>query len=318
MTKFVPVTWVLLVVACGNGSSSNATGSAAAPAGGSASGSSSVIGAGSARPAGTAGSGSAGGSGDASSAGSTSGSAAAGSGSGSGRDSRCGEPCLFLADTALASVASAYRAACGDAASPDLNDCAVADYARNCIYAAHGAPFKKPKWKQAFAGKIWYRPDPGVNANQLVLADVERANVKALVARAKTCRAVRISTADAARVRAWFAALPKVPASPAIAFDDGSGAHFVDGKQLLAALGKLARPIRASIRASKHMSAEYVKTPVVKPTLTTTSHEVREILLEVTVPGRTPPGIAAELLYDGDDKLIGANVQLLTEEDLSD
>jgi hypothetical protein len=129
---------------------------------------------------------------------------------------------------------------------------------------------------------------------------------------------VGISDADAVRVRAWFAALPKVPASPAIAFDDGKGPHFLDGKQLLARLGKLAKSIRANIRAGRRMSAEYVKPPLVKPTLTTTSHEIREIMLGVTAPRHVPPGIQAEFLYDGDDKLVGVSVQLLRREDLSD
>lgn len=62
---------------------------------------------------------------------------------------------------------------------------------------------------------------------------------------------------------------------------------IVDGKQLLATLGKLAKPIRANVHAGKHMSAEYVKPPIVRPTVTTNSPELREILLAVIAAGAT-------------------------------
>jgi hypothetical protein len=119
-------------------------------------------------------------------------------------------------------------------------------------------------------------------------------------------------------VRAWFAALPDVPPSPAIDFDDGTGSHFISGKQLVAKLGKVTKRIRANVRTGRHMSAEYVKPPLVKLTLSTTSHDIREIMLGITAPKRNPPGIQAELLYDGDNKLIGVSIQLLRQEDLAD
>jgi hypothetical protein len=241
-----------------------------------------------------------------------------GSSNGSSRDPRCGEPCLFLPVLPLASVGSAYKAACGDEARP-LGDCTVVDFARNCIYAAHGATFTTAKWKAVFASKPWYRPNPAVAAKSLELSEIERANVKALLASAKACRGkLNISAADTSRVRAWFAALPEVPASPAIAIENDSGSSFVDGKQLVAALGKLAKPIRANVRAGKNMSADYVSPPLIKPTLAGKSRDIREVLLAITAPGREPPGIYAELLYDGDDQLVGVSVQWMTQEDVLD
>ena len=133
-------------------------------------------------------------------------------------DPRCTDPCLFLASTALDKLPEAFAAACPGATAPELGDCAAVDDARNCIYAAHGVTFRKKKWREHFAARPWYKPR-GVDASTLALSAVERANVKALVARGKACkRDFSIDKADLARVKAWLAALPKAP-TPKLVFE---------------------------------------------------------------------------------------------------
>ncbi|HTR54256.1 MAG TPA: YARHG domain-containing protein [Kofleriaceae bacterium] len=148
---------------------------------------------------------------------------------------RCADPCLFLQDTPIDKLPDAFKAACPAAKGQDatLADCAVVDYARNCIYAAHGVAFKKKKWRDMFAAKPWYQSH-GLDAAKVVLSDVERSNVKALARRGRACkRDFRIDDADLARARAWLAALPKAP-MPKLVFFGGTpvaGTELANGIQ---------------------------------------------------------------------------------------
>lgn len=153
------------------------------------------------------------------------------------RDQRCEEPCLFLLDTPLDRHADAYRTACGKPLLPDNADCGKLDYWRNCIYAAHGLRFRKKKW-QVYATKPWYRPDP--NFDSKILTPLERANVHELRLRARVCRHndVHVSTADHARIQAWFAAYAKGAATfPATTL---SGDDALSQDEMRAALAELA------------------------------------------------------------------------------
>jgi hypothetical protein len=187
-----------------------------------------------------------------------------GSGASHADPPRCSDPCLFLQDTALAKLPDAFKAACPDAKAQDLEDCTAVDYARNCIYAAHGVAFKKKQWRELFAAKPWYK-SRGIDANKLALSDVERANVKALAALGKTCKKdVSIDKADFARVKAWVAALPKAPA-PKLVFEAG---RAVTGGELERDLVDELAQARATI-SFDHATARYVKptTPLVPPAL---------------------------------------------------
>ncbi len=73
-------------------------------------------------------------------------------------------------------------------------DCKSLDYARNCIYAAHGLVFKKKKWK-VFQAKPWYEARPEFKAKSI--SPLEVANVSELNKRGKACKAgVNVSGAD--------------------------------------------------------------------------------------------------------------------------
>src|SRR6185436_10517947 len=100
---------------------------------------------------------------------------------------RCGEPCLFLTDTPLAKLLETYKAECGGMTTKDLGyqDCKSLDYARNCIYAAHGLVYKKKKWK-VFSTKPWYEPRPEFQAKSI--SPLEIANVSELNKRGKACK----------------------------------------------------------------------------------------------------------------------------------
>ena len=124
---------------------------------------------------------------------------------------RCGEPCLFLTDTALDKLTETFKAECGGMVTKDLgfDDCKHLDFTRNCIYAAHGLVFKQKKWKQ-FEKKPWY--DANADFKAAAISDLERANVHELDQRGKACKkGLHISGADYERVKQWFAALPKAP-----------------------------------------------------------------------------------------------------------
>jgi hypothetical protein len=145
---------------------------------------------------------------------------------------RCGEPCLFLVDTPLDKLVDTFKAECAGMETKALgfDDRKQLDYARNCIYAAHGLVYKKKKWKQVFEAKPWYEPHPDANAKTMLSA-IELANVHELHGRSKSLKHnVALSTADAARLKAWLAVLPKQPPLPKLIFfndDATSPADFL-------------------------------------------------------------------------------------------
>ncbi|MDX2086308.1 MAG: YARHG domain-containing protein [Kofleriaceae bacterium] len=96
---------------------------------------------------------------------------------------------------------NSYCKACGDrdpkaceGVTPffDSNSCAEADELRNCIYAAYGNPFKKPKWQKHFAKEPWYKPNPAFDES--MLSKVARQNVTEL--KKLGCTAVRAKAND--------------------------------------------------------------------------------------------------------------------------
>ena len=149
----------------------------------------------------------------------------------------CDEPCLFLRDTPLDHLAETYAQRCGKPLVPNNKDCSLLDYERNCIYAAHGMRFRKPKWG-AYATRPWYHLRPEFRSKEL--SQLERDNVHELRLRAHTCRAndVHVSTADYARIQGWFVGYAKgAPTLPAIAL---SGEDRVEPEELGHTLGTLA------------------------------------------------------------------------------
>jgi hypothetical protein len=149
---------------------------------------------------------------------------------------RCGEPCLFLADTELGKLLDTYKAECGGMETKDLGftDCKQLDYVRNCIYAAHGLVYKKKKWKTLFAQKPWYEPHPDLDAKTMLSA-VELANVHELNSRGKACKkGLQISGADYDHVKKWFASLAKKkPDVPQLAYFAGGKVDGAGFAQLL-------------------------------------------------------------------------------------
>ena len=205
--------------------------------------------------------------------------AASGSGSGSGSGAavaatrspkldaaRCGEPCLFLLDTPVAQLPDTYKAKCAGMVTKDLGffDCKQLDYARNCIYAAHGLVSKKRSWQKLFASKAWYEPHPEVDAKAIAMSDVERANVHELYERGKACKKnLSISGADFDRIKAWFAALPKPPV-PKTAFhwenNDGDPKPDytpVAGKDFVTWFVAAAPNAKTKFASGKELSASY-------------------------------------------------------------
>lgn len=138
--------------------------------------------------------------------------------------SRCEEPCLFLVETPFDKLIETYKAACGkDTKDLGYEDCEQIDYARNCIYAAHGLVFKAKKW-QLFATKPWYVAHAEFKAS--TISALERANVHELNTRGKACKnGLRISPHDLALVKAWFGKLARHhPELPKARFANGKAA----------------------------------------------------------------------------------------------
>ena len=149
----------------------------------------------------------------------------------------CDEPCLFLRDVSLDHLGEVYAQKCGKPLVPNNKDCGLLDYERNCIYAAHGMRFRTEKWS-AYAKKPWYHLRPGFRSRELT--QLERSNVHELHLRAVACRAhdVHVSTADYARIQAWFVAYGKgAPPIPSVVL---SGEDRVDAKELGHTLATLA------------------------------------------------------------------------------
>lgn len=133
--------------------------------------------------------------------------------------------CLLLTEVPLARLGAERCARCvgtGTPCDPDVDLGGLRsdwwDYLRNCIYAAHGAPFRKREWREAFGrgpqdGRAWYRPR--ADFREADLTPLERANIAELRRRAARSPIATVSAADLARVRAWFreakAGRPRLP-----------------------------------------------------------------------------------------------------------
>ena len=135
-------------------------------------------------------------------------------------DERCASPCRFLADTALAEVATKVKSACNaEWPEPSAKDCAQLDYQRNCIYATAGYTFKKKLYQDAFGKEAWYKAR--ADFKEADLSTTAIANVAELKKRAGDCRTGEVIDArDRKIVDAWLAGLRAgKPALPDILID---------------------------------------------------------------------------------------------------
>ena len=234
---------------------------------------------------------------------------------------RCGEPCLFLVDTVLEDVPGAYKTACSkDIEGFGFDDCKALDYARNCIYAAHGKVYTKKKWKRRFATKSWYEPHP--DFVETAFTAIEKANVHELYIRGKACKqGIHISTADRDRLKAWFAVLPKTPPTPPLVFgmqgEKLSGDAFV--KQLFEQLDLEIKvnhkldPGGATVIYTE-LDTDAADMDFVKPlrdALPVDHKSLRAVLADFALPGGgseenpVSEGVFVLFVYDAKDRLVG-------------
>jgi hypothetical protein len=229
-----------------------------------------------------------------------------------------------LLDTPIATLTETYKAKCAGIETKNLgfDDCKQIDYARNCVYAAHGLVYKKPRWKKLFETKPWYEPNAGITAKQIVLGDIEHANIHELYMRGKACKKnLKISGADYERIKAWFAALPQ-PAMPAQLFtgedpEDGDETDVVgvDGKTFVTFLTDASRKIKTLATSGKDTVAQYLQPDDVaaQPKLLaklklTDPTKLRWIRLDVELgPGSEAgftAGLVMQFVYDDNDQLV--------------
>lgn len=105
---------------------------------------------------------------------------------------RCAGACLYLTGVALDEAPAAFERDCG-ASWPYRDDhCDGYDDQVNCIYAAHGNVFEKPRWRERFGAARWYRAR--ADFDDAELSATERASV----------RAPRARGAERELVTAWF------------------------------------------------------------------------------------------------------------------
>ncbi len=208
---------VLAIAGCGKGNEAVSSGSSAPVA----------------KSGSSVGSGSSGGSG------SSVGSGSVGSGS---ADPRCGEECLFLADTAIEKLPEVYEKACGKPPETTLysDQCKELDYLRNCIFAMHGSVPKGKKWK-VFATKPWFHANAGFKPDQL--SSIEAGNVHALHQQGKACKkGSSVSAADRDRFRAWVKAANAGKATwPTALFYNGDTLSLEGAKQTFVPAVDLAK-----------------------------------------------------------------------------
>jgi len=306
----IAITGALLLAACKGGADKpSATGSGsstAAAAAGSAAGS----GAGSATVA----------AGSAGSAGSAAAGAAAPALSPKIKAARCGEPCLFLTDTPLAQLLDTYKAECGGMMTKDLGyqDCKSLDYARNCIYAAHGLVFKKKKWK-VFQAKPWYEARPEFKAKSISALEV--ANVSELNKRGKACKVgINISGADFERLKQWAAATNagKPPATKVIFIDNErkTAAELVAWlKDELSSAQQDRKLSFQSDATGAYEAWDQVPDEMVQALKAPADAKLRSILVELIDPSATgseenpiTEGMTLRLIYDDKDQLLAVGV----------
>jgi hypothetical protein len=230
---------------------------------------------------------------------------------------RCGEPCLFLTDTPLAKLLETYKAECGGMVTKELGyeDCKSLDYARNCIYAAHGLVYKKKKWKGVFSTKPWYEARPEFKAKSI--SPLEIANVSELNKRGKACKVgINISGADFERLKQWVAAASTGKLPPAKVF-------FVENERRKAA--DLAAFLKDELEASgvkrkldleadgtgAYEDWENVPPEVVQAIKAPKGAKLRSILIEITDPNVSgteeapvTEGMTLRFVYDDKDQLL--------------
>jgi len=229
---------------------------------------------------------------------------------------RCGEPCLFLTDTPLAKLLETYKAECGGMTTKDLGyqDCKSLDYARNCIYAAHGLVYKKKKW-QMFSTKPWYEPRPEFQAK--LISPLEIANVSELNKRGKACKAgINVSGADFERLKQWAAAANAGKLPPAKVF-------FVENERKKAAdlaaflrqeleTGAIKRKLALDSNATgAYEKWEDVPPEVVQAIKAPADAKLRSILIDITDPSVSgteenplTEGMTLRFVYDDKDQLL--------------
>lgn len=228
---------------------------------------------------------------------------------------RCGEPCLFLTDTPLEKLIETYKAECGGMETKDLGyeDCKSLDYARNCIYAAHGLVFKKKKWK-VFQAKPWYEPRPEFKSE---ISPLELANVSELNKRGKACKkGVNISGADFERLKKWVAATNtgKLPAPKVIFVENqpGSAADFTAWLKEQLEAGGANRKLSVETGAiGSYEKWEEVPADLVAALKAPAGAKLRSILIDIndpTVSGTEDnpitEGINLRFIYDEKDQLL--------------
>jgi hypothetical protein len=238
-----------------------------------------------------------------------------------------------LLDTPVATLADVFKAKCGGMETKNLgfDDCKQLDYARNCVYAAHGLVYKKKRWKKVFEAKPWYEPQPGVATDAIVLADVEKANVHELYMRGKACKKhMNISGADFERIKTWFAALPKKSPIPKyVFFFDNNGEPDDDsidfkpklGKELLTFIDEADSKAKAKVAAGKDLFANYeapeliaANKKLVAQLGVTDVTKLRVIDLDIEIAHGTEEepysdGLNMRFIYDDKDQLIGITAE---------
>jgi hypothetical protein len=229
---------------------------------------------------------------------------------------RCGEPCLFLTDTPLAQLLDSYKAECGGMTTKDLGyeDCKSLDYARNCIYAAHGLVFKKKKWK-VFATKPWYEARPEFKAK--AISPLEVANVSELNKRGKACKAgVNISGADFERLKQWAAATNagKLPAPKVIFIDNERKTAAELVAWLKEELSSAQQDRKLSLQSEASGSYEpwdQVPAELVQAIKAPAGAKLRSILVDVNDPSVSgsednpvTEGMTLRFVYDDKDQLL--------------
>ncbi|HWU86446.1 MAG TPA: YARHG domain-containing protein [Kofleriaceae bacterium] len=228
---------------------------------------------------------------------------------------RCGEPCLLLTDTPLAKLIEIYKAECGGMETKDLGyeDCKSLDYARNCIYAAHGLVFKKKKW-QVFQAKPWYEPRPEFKSE---ISPLELANVSELNKRGKACKkGVNISGADFERLKQWVAAANagKLPPAKVIFVENEprTAADFAAWLKAQLDAGQASRKLSVDRGAiGSYEKWDEVPAELVAALNAPAGAKLRSILIDINDPDVSgtednpiTEGINLRFIYDDQDQLL--------------
>lgn len=228
---------------------------------------------------------------------------------------RCGEPCLMLTDTPFDKLLDTYKAECGgmQTKDPGFSDCKKLHYLRRCIYAAHGTVDKKGTYKKTFGDKPWYEPHPEFEPT--TISELERANVHELYERGKACKkGLHVSGADYDRIKAWFAALPKVPPGmPKYVYVVGEPRDAKDFVPYV--VGQLdPEHEQKTYKLDSSFSAEYQDDyPFFLDDFSTAMEATKAKTRTIAVAHNAE--FAIFFVYDDKDQLVGINAAYLEEED---